>query len=596
MPHAIVDILTLLGSLGLFLYGMKVMSDALMELGGERMRTILATTTSNRVYALFTGFLVTAAIQSSSATTLMVVSFVNAGLLNLTEAVGVIMGANIGSTVTAWLIAILGFKVKISALVLPMVGFGFLLSLAKRHRLRNWGMFIVGFSLLFIGLEFLKDSVPDISANPQVLSVLAEYSNQGYLSVLLFAAIGTLLTLIVQSSAATMALTLLMCHEGWIAYDMAAAMVLGENIGTTITANLAALVANYQAKRAARAHLLFNLMGVSWMLLLYYPFIQLIGQVIERLEGVSPFVSTAAIPVALSLFHTSFNILNALLLLGFVGMIVRLVERLVPAVAEPAAEIDEPKFLDEASLKFPQTAIKALFDESLRLLENTAYQVVVNGMSVHRAELESEREVDEIIASSQPMAIDVDRIYATRIKRIYGRILEYATQLQVKYPLEKEQVEAIRNLLVADRMLVQVVKQIKPLHENISRYRTSPNLTIRREYNLIRHRILKVIREIRRIRAADHPETQFQQLAEQRAKAQDLDVLRNGHIDKLIVSGEIDDDMASSLLNDSAGASQISQMLVDIASLLYIPQDRLLKVMDQLPGAGDVPETGSGAS
>ncbi|MCK4710872.1 MAG: Na/Pi cotransporter family protein, partial [Gammaproteobacteria bacterium] len=260
MTFGFTDLLTLLGSLGLFLYGMKVMSDSLMILAGNQMRNILATTTSNRVYALLTGFVITAAIQSSSATTLMVVSFVNASLLTITEAVGVIMGANIGTTVTAWLITILGFKVKMSAIALPLVGAGFLLTVSKNEKNRQWGYFVVGFAILFIGLQFLKDSVPRISNHPEVLEFLTEYTTMGYLSIFIFILIGTVLTLIVQSSSATMAITLLMCYEGWLPFDMAAAMVLGENIGTTITANLAAIVGNYHAKRAARAHLIFNLM------------------------------------------------------------------------------------------------------------------------------------------------------------------------------------------------------------------------------------------------------------------------------------------------------------------------------------------------
>ncbi|MGB5518378.1 MAG: Na/Pi symporter, partial [Gammaproteobacteria bacterium] len=262
MAYGISDILTLLGALGLFLYGMKVMSDALMELAGDRMRSILSTTTSNRFFAVLTGFAITAIIQSSSATSLMVVSFVNANLLTLTEAIGVIMGANIGTTVTAWLISIFGFKVSMSAIALPLVGLGFLLTLSKQKNRQQWGYFTIGFAVLFIGLQFLKDSVPDISNDPDVLASLSDYTSAGFLSILLFIFIGTVLTLVVQSSSATMALTLLMTYEGWIPFDMAAAMVIGQNVGTTITANLAALVANYQAKRAARAHLIFNLLGL----------------------------------------------------------------------------------------------------------------------------------------------------------------------------------------------------------------------------------------------------------------------------------------------------------------------------------------------
>ncbi|RZV55573.1 MAG: Na/Pi cotransporter family protein, partial [Pseudomonadales bacterium] len=254
MDFSFFDFLTLFGSLGLFLYGMKVMSDALMELTGDRMRQILAKATSNRLFAVLTGFTITALIQSSSATSLMVVSFANASLLSLTESIGVIMGANIGTTVTAWLIALLGFKIKMSAIAIPLVGLGFLLNFSKRKYLRHWGLFIIGFSILFVGLQYLKDSVPDIHSNPEVLAFLSSYTAQGYLSIILFMFVGTLLTVAIQSSSATMAITIIMCFEGWIPFEIAAAMVLGENIGTTITANLAAVVANYRAKRAARAH------------------------------------------------------------------------------------------------------------------------------------------------------------------------------------------------------------------------------------------------------------------------------------------------------------------------------------------------------
>ena len=310
MNYGFTDILTLLGSLGLFLYGMKVMSDSLMEVAGDKMRNILASMTSNRVFGVFTGFLITSVIQSSSATTLMVVSFVNASLLTLFESISVIMGANIGTTVTAWLITILGFKVSMAAIALPLVGLGFLLTFSKNIKTRHWGGFVIGFAILFIGLQFLKDAVPDIKQNPEILEWLKAYTDLGFLSVLIFLLIGTVLTVVLQSSSATMALTLVMCYEGWIPFEMAAAMVLGENIGTTITANLAALVANLNAKRTARAHLIFNLLGVTWMLILFYPFLNGIEWFVTKNGGASPFDNPQAIPVALSAFHTVFNIIN----------------------------------------------------------------------------------------------------------------------------------------------------------------------------------------------------------------------------------------------------------------------------------------------
>lgn len=589
MQFGIPEILTLLGSLGLFLYGMKVMSDALMELGGNRMRSVLAATTSNRFFALLTGFMITSAIQSSSATTLMVVSFVNAQLLTLTEAVGVIMGANIGTTVTAWLISILGFKVKMSAIALPLVGVGFLLSFSKKQKYQHLGLFIIGFALLFIGLQFLKDSVPDIGSYPQVLEFLQGYTQMGYLSVLLFLVIGTVLTLIVQSSSATMALTLLMTYQGWIPFDMAAAMVLGENIGTTITANLAAIVSNYHAKRAARAHLVFNLLGVIWVLILFYPFINIISEVVTQIEGQSPFTTALAIPVAISLFHTSFNILNAVLLIGFLTLIVKLVERLVPEEVEAVIEVDKPKYLDSPSLEYPQTAIKALFDESLRLLQNTAYMVIVNGLNVHRKDLESDRKLEEVIETSSEISLDFEKIYTTKIKTIYSAILEYATQVQSKFALSEENVEKVRNLLIADRKLVQVVKKIKVLHDNIDHYSKSNNEAIRREYNLLKHRILKITRMIHLLDQAEDIESRLAKLKSQRKKAYKLDVLRNGRIDKLLLSGEITEQMASSLMNDSLEAMRMAQMLVDIVLLLYIPQDELANFVE-----AEIPQLPSG--
>lgn len=582
MDFGFTDLFTLLGSLGLFLYGMKVMSDSLMMLAGNQMRSILASTTSNRFFALLTGFFITAAVQSSSATTLMVVSFVNASLLTLTEAVGVIMGANIGTTVTAWLISILGFKVQMSAIALPLVAAGFLLIISKSEKARQWGYFIIGFAVLFIGLQFLKDSVPDIHNNPEVLAFLSEYTSKGYLSVLMFMAIGTMLTLIVQSSSATMALTLLMCHEGWIPFDMAAAMVLGENIGTTITANLAAIVGNYHAKRAARAHLIFNIIGVTWILLMFYPFINTIDNIVVQADGISPFVSATAIPIALSLFHTSFNILNAVILIGFIGFIVKLVVRLVPAVKEKEVEIDQPQFLTASSLKYIQTGIKALTDESVRLLQNAAYKVFAHGLGVHRHDLESEQDMLKFLdISPKTVRIDVDLVYSTQIKIIYSRILDYATKLQKLAKPTHEQIETIRNILVADRLLVQIVKRMKPLQDNLELYMSSDNETLRREYNVLRRRILKVVQEIKRIGPAENLAEHLEKIEKQRIKAEQMDVLLTGHVEELLSTGEITDEMASSLINDSSNASRITKNLIDIAMILYKPEDQLIDIIDE---------------
>ncbi len=573
MNYGLFDFLTLLGSLGLFLYGMKVMSDALMELAGDRMRNILATATSNRLFAVLTGFLITAIIQSSSATTLMVVSFANASLLSLTESIGVIMGANIGTTVTAWLISLLGFKVNMAAIAIPLVGLGFVFSFSKKKNLRHWGFFIVGFAILFIGLQFMKDSVPDLKSSPEALAFLSSYTSKGYLSIVLFMFIGTLLTVIIQSSSATMAITIIMCFEGWIPFDMAAAMVLGENIGTTITANLAALVANYKAKRTARAHFIFNIFGVAWMLVLFVPFLQAIGYAVERIEGASPFVQAAAIPVALSLFHTTFNIVNTAVLINFVNPIGSVVKRFVPKELPGEMVIEEPHFLDDSSLKYPQTGLKALLDESLRLLEKTAYKVITHGLHVHRTEIESDKKLRKIVENIHQFDLDVDAVYYNQFKNIYNKIVEYATQLQGRFDLDEDKIMAIRSILRADRLMVEIVKDIKPLHANMNKYLNSHNVHIREEYNNLRRMILKILRLSRKARLSKLDEKYLSKAQDLRDHVDQYDVLMNGTIDRLVREHLISNEMATSLMNDSSIAIQIARNLVDVSSLLYLQRD-----------------------
>ncbi|TAJ15230.1 Na/Pi cotransporter family protein [Marinilabiliaceae bacterium JC017] len=356
MSYSLFDFLTLVGSLGLFLFGMKTMSEALQRVAGARMRKILSAMTSNRFFGLITGFLVTTIIQSSSATTVMVVSFVNAGLMSLVESIGVIMGANIGTTVTGWIITLFGFKVNISAYALPLIGIGLPLIFSKSTQRRSWGEFLVGFALLFLGLEYLKGAVPDIKQTPEVLSFLQEYTNLGFGSTLIFLAIGTILTIVIQSSSATMALTFVMCNQGWIPFHLAAAMVMGENIGTTVTANIAASVGNISAKRAARVHLLFNLLGVIWMLAVFTPFVDMIVTWVTKTNGVSPTESAAAIPTALSIFHTTFNVMNSLIFVWFVPLFEKAVVKMVPT-----QETEEEEF----RLKFITTGMLSTAELSL---------------------------------------------------------------------------------------------------------------------------------------------------------------------------------------------------------------------------------------
>ncbi|MDD3078770.1 MAG: Na/Pi cotransporter family protein [Paludibacter sp.] len=383
MNYSFYDFLTLVGSLGLFLYGMKIMSEGLQKVAGNKLRSILAAMTKNRVMGVLTGLFITAIIQSSSATTVMVVSFVNAGLLTLLQSITVIMGANIGTTVTAWIISLFGFKVSIAAFSVPLIALSIPFVFSAKSKRKSFGEFILGFAFLFMGLEMLKNSVPDLKSNPEMLSFLSNYTQLGFGSVLIFLLIGTILTIVVQSSSATMAITLVMVSKGWISYDLGAAMVLGENIGTTITANIAAIPANVSAKRAALAHTTFNVFGVIWMLIFFHPFINMITSIVTNVgpgdptkltdftthinadtlkiitsqsTGLTPEQAALreqlldyqmATSYGLSLFHTTFNLINTFVMIWFAKVIETLVTKVIKK-----RESDE-----EFQLKFISTGL-----------------------------------------------------------------------------------------------------------------------------------------------------------------------------------------------------------------------------------------------
>ncbi len=367
MNYSILDFLGLLGAVGLFLYGMKVMSEGLQKAAGDRLRNILSAMTRNRFTGLLTGCLITALIQSSSASTVMVVSFVNAGLMNLAQSMAVIMGANVGTTFTAWIIALFGFKVNISALIVPLIGLAVVLLFTNRSKLKSIGELLIGFSFLFMGLDMISTYVPDLQSNPEMFAFLQNYASMGLWSVLIFCAVGLVVTAVIQSSAATFAITLIMCSKGWITFDLACALVLGSNIGTTVTPILASMSGNVAAKRTAMGHLLFNLLGTLWCLCVFIPFAnfngwltELIGQgnpnelygFVNQIHSSNPELYSSlfdgSLPVGsevlskiaamqmsvsfgLSLFHTTFNLVNVAIMIWLTSLCVRIVEWVVPS-------------------------------------------------------------------------------------------------------------------------------------------------------------------------------------------------------------------------------------------------------------------------
>ena len=385
MKEIILGVLEIAGSLGIFIYGMKLMSEGLQKIAGDKMRQILQGMTKNRFFGIVTGFIITALIQSSSATTVMVVSFVNAGLLTLVESFGVIMGANIGTTITLWIVAILGFKVKMTYVAIALIGVFFPFMFSSKDKFRKIAEFVLGFGILFIGLDFLKQSVPDIKSNPQMVEFLKNFVDLGplnYGSILLFVLFGTLLTIIVQSSSAASAITLTLVMKGWIPFDLGAAMILGENIGTTITANLAALIANPGAKRSARFHFIFNMVGVFWILIVFVPFTEFI----EKLMGAGHFDSLAQVAgkvnegMALAMFHTTFNVLNVIILFAFVPLMGKLVYKMIPVGTDEDEEF-QLQHISTGLMSTPNLSIMeakkelVLFGKLINKMSNNVYEL-----------------------------------------------------------------------------------------------------------------------------------------------------------------------------------------------------------------------------
>ena len=440
----ILQIFTLLGALGMFLIGMNMMSSGLQKAAGERLRGFLSAMTSNPFKGVLTGLGITSVIQSSSATTVMVVSFVNAGLLTLTQAIGVIMGANIGTTVTAWMVAWLGFKADISILAVPMMLFGFLFSNSKKDQRKNIGELIIGFSLLFLGLSFMKESVPDLRQTPEVLQFVTTWSSYGFGSVLLFLVFGTVLTLVLQSSSATMAITLIMLSMGWIPFNMACAMVLGENIGTTITANIAASIGNTQAKRAAMSHTIFNVTGVVWALILFNPFLKLVGFVTENLFGLpnpaaEGFVvteagtasSTAAL-YGLSMLHTLFNTINMLILIWFTGAIAKAVSWIVKAPKNQESDAFRLKYISAGPLATPELSVEQAFEEIIHFANISKNGAEYIKSAINESDNDKFEELRQKLVKYEEISDRIEFEIASFLNEVSSEEISESTSIKIK--------------------------------------------------------------------------------------------------------------------------------------------------------------------
>lgn len=419
--------LNIIGSLGLFLYGMKIMSEALQRVAGDGLRHVMRTMAATPISQIVTTGAITATVQSSSAITVMIVSLVNASIITLRQSIGMIFGANIGTTITAWIVAIFGFGLNLSIISIPMIGLGFAFILIRgNNRYRNVGEITVGFALLLLAISLLSSSMSTISSNTALFEALGQYADLGFLSIIIFVVIGTLLTALLQSSSATITITIIMCQSGWIPLDAALAMIVGENIGTTLTANVAAIVANTAAKRAALSHTLINTLGMIWVV----PMLPWIGRGLQMLWGEWGVGTTAAVPLMLAMFHTLYNIANCCILVGFTNQIVSLVTRMIP---QSAGDNRKRLFaLDSGLVSTPELSILQAHNE----ISNHAKRTMMMFRLVRSLPAETnQQEFDSTYARIEKYRDITDRVereIITYLARLTGGNHAHATTLQLQ--------------------------------------------------------------------------------------------------------------------------------------------------------------------
>ena len=448
----LLQVFTLIGALGMFLYGMTLMSEGLQKTAGDKLRSFLAQMTSNRFKRVLTGLGVTALVQSSSATTIMVVSFVNAGLLTLGNAIGVIMGANIGTTLTAWVTA-LGFSVDISVFSVPLMALGFILHASKKQKNKSIGEFVVGFAIMFLGLSFMKSSAGALLDNKDaMLAFFSHFTGFGFWSEIIFLLAGTILTIVLQASSATMAITMLLTTSGLIDFPLACAMVLGENIGTTITANMAAAVGNTSAKRTARAHTVFNVFGVIWVLIIFNPFLNLVGVVMEFLGFSNPLTVDLTSPDAnesllygISMLHTLFNIFNTLLLIWFTPLIEKIVVWMVKS--PKGEEVFRLKYISGGPLSTAELSLDAAQQEVVHFAE-----ICRNGFSYMRQAV-NEQNPDKFEALNDKLIK-----YEEITDRIEFEIATYVNEVS-KNEISEEATQKIKSIY-------KIVKEMESLGDS----------------------------------------------------------------------------------------------------------------------------------
>ena len=561
------NIKTILAGVAILLFGMIMLEEGFKVFTKGPLKNILKNATNKLYKSISLGAFVTAFIQSSSLVSVITISFISAGLISLSGGLGLIFGANIGTTATAWLVAGLGLKIKISALAMPMLVFGIIFSFQNKNALKGIGNVLAGLGFFFLGIHYMKEG---FDVFKQYID-LTQFAIPGFLGIVIYTGIGIVITTILQSSSATLALILTALAAGQIEYENALALAIGANVGTTITAVLGSLKSNIAGKRLAGAHLIFNVITGSVALSLIYPLGTFVND-LSQLLSISPTDYT----LKLALFHTIFNVLGVILMIPWIKRLERFLLRFFKDKGDK--DIDEPKYLNEAVLEFPGSVISSLINESKYLYKNAIFEIVAHGLNIHREDIKSDEKIKRIIKkSTKDMHVDIEDLYYKKVKSIYGEIIRYAATTQNNLKLNENQNQTITEIKIANRKMVEIIKDVRELNKNLTLSLSIDNKYMLKEYDNFRKKVIKVLRVIYLFRKTEDRENYAKKLSLLKEEAKRNIRQSNKSIDRLIRKDLITVEMASSLFNDYTNVNDMIKKLIEVAELLYGETDTLLE-------------------
>ena len=555
------DFKEIAAGVAIFLFGMLSLEEGFKAFSGGLLEKILQKSTDKLYKSIGFGVIATTVMQSSSLVSVLTISFLGAGLIGLAQGIGIVFGANIGTTTGAWLVAGLGLKVKISAYAMPMLVFGVILIFQKAKSLKGIGYILAGLGFLFLGIHYMKDGFEAFKSTID----LAAYGGVGLKYLFIFTGIGVFATVVMQSSHATLVLIITALSVGQISYENALALAIGANVGTTITAIIGAMSSNIVGKQLAGAHLIFNV--VTGLIAIIF-----MHQIMYSVDFVSENVGIASddYTLKLAVFHTIFNVIGVLVMVPFINKLVVFLESTLKDSGKKSgfdSGVDSAKYLNDSVLELPATSMAALIRETKHLYENS-FEIIAHGLNVKRVNIVSSMPYDEVINNVYSKTpIDIDLFYNNKIKGIYGQIIDFSTRAQSQ--MSPEDIEKLYKLKLANRDLVEAVKDTKHLQKNLVKYATNPNEHIAGQYNKIRKDLVALLREINIVATTTEEDVILLLLSKAKVHTQKYDIIANGTLDNLIRKGLITNEMATSLMNDSAYAHDISKNLITMAEIIF---------------------------